>query len=177
MVEGRVRIVTKLPVNRPKPALLVDIDGVISIWGFPSTPGPDGTWLAVDGIVHFLSAAAGRNLLALADSFELAWCSGWEEKANEYLPEALGLPAPLPHITFDPEIGVQHWKLGAIDAWAGPDRPLAWIDDDLDERCHAWGSQRPGPTLLVPTDPATGLTEAHVAQLRRWSAMLAAAEG
>ena len=29
-------------------------------------------------------------LQALAGDFELAWCTGWEEKANEYLPAVLG---------------------------------------------------------------------------------------
>lgn len=174
MVQGPVTNVTKPPANSGKPVLLIDIDGVISLWGFASSAGPEGSWLTVDGIVHFLSAAAGRHLLALADTFELAWCSGWEEKANDYLPEALGLPRPLPYITLDSRIGGDHWKLGAIDAWAGSDRPLAWIDDDLDERCRAWARERPGPTLLIRTDPATGLIQPHVDRLRRWAAALPA---
>src|SRR5829696_4762082 len=91
--EDCVSIVTKRAANTRKPALLVDIDGVISLWGFSSTSAPEGTWVTVDGIVHFLSAEAGRHLLDLSDTFELAWCSGWEEKANDYLPEALGLPS------------------------------------------------------------------------------------
>jgi hypothetical protein len=175
VVEGPATHVTKPPANRRKPALLVDIDGVISLWGFASNSGPEGIWLTVDGIVHFLSAAAGRHLLALTDTFEPAWCSGWEEKANDYLPEALGLPHPLPHITFNVKNTERHWKLDAIDAWAGPDRPLAWIDDDLGERCRSWARERRGPTVLVETEPATGLTQAHVDRLRRWAAALPAA--
>ena len=31
------------------------------------------------------------------------------------------------------------------------DRPLAWIDDSMDESCHQWAERRPHPTLLVPT--------------------------
>ena len=56
----------------------------------------------VDGIAHFLSATAGEHLRRLSERFELVWCTGWEEKANEYLPLALGLPGPLPHLVFDP---------------------------------------------------------------------------
>ena len=62
-----------------------------------------------------------------------------------------------------------HWKLAAIDAHAGPGRPVAWVDDAHDERCRAWARERPGPTLLVTTDPSTGLTEAHADQLEAWA--------
>jgi hypothetical protein len=154
-----------------KPLLLVDIDGVISLFGFdPSTP-PAGRFALVDGITHFLSATAGEHLLELSEDFELAWCSGWEERANEHLPAALGLPDRLPHLTFAAApVPAAHWKLGAIDAYAGPSRPLAWIDDAHDAECRAWAAARSGPTLLVGTEPAIGLTEEHVARLVAWAA-------
>jgi hypothetical protein len=62
-----------------------------------------------------------------------------------------------------------HWKLAAIDRYAGPDRPLAWIDDAHSESCSAWAEARPGPTLLIDTDPAIGITGAHVATLLEWA--------
>jgi len=46
---------------------------------------------------------------------------------------------------------------------------VAWIDDAHDERCDAWASARPGPTLLLTTDPATGLTGEHVERLLAWA--------
>ena len=158
----------------PKPLLLVDVDGVISLFGFPSDERPAGDWLLVDGLPHCLSSAAAENLLLLAREFELAWCTGWEEKANEYLPRALGLPGPLPYLSFErnPGRGHGHWKLDAIDAYAGPDRPLAWIDDALDDACEAWASARSGPTLLVPTLPHEGLVAHHVTTLQAWAAGL-----
>jgi hypothetical protein len=153
------------------PVLFVDIDGVISLWGFDTNARPHGTFRNVDGIMHFLSAGAGNHLLALSDRFELVWASGWEEKANEHLPHALALPRALPFLSFDPEPvrGYGHWKLAAIDAYAGPRRPLAWIDDAHDEACHAWAASRRAPTLLVATSPATGLTADHVAGLLAWA--------
>src|ERR1700738_2768175 len=75
-----------------KPLLLVDIDGVISLFGFDPLERPGGSFHSIDGMLHFLSASAGEHLLALASEFELVWASGWEEKANEYLPRLLGLP-------------------------------------------------------------------------------------
>ncbi len=158
--------------------MLIDIDGVISLFGFDMAQRPEGRFEFVDGIAHFLSATAGEHLRALSDQFELVWCSGWEEKANEYLPRALGLPQPLAHLTFDGASGPPHahWKLASIDDYTGAERPLAWIDDAHDERCSDWAAGRPGPTLLISTDPAIGLTAEHVEQLLRWAQELAISE-
>ena len=162
------------PCMSLKPLLLVDVDGVISLFGFPSDERPAGDWLLVDGLPHLLSSAAAEHLLFLARDFELVWCTGWEEKANEVLPGALGLPGPLPYLSFDrnPGRGHGHWKLAAIDAHAGPTRPLAWIDDALDAACEAWASARPGPTLLVPTASHVGIASGHVAKLTAWARAL-----
>ncbi len=160
----------------PRPLLLIDIDGVISLFGFDARRPPGGRFELIDGIVHFLSATAGELLGDLEPHFELVWCSGWEEKADEYLPRALGLPAGLAHLTFadpgPPASAPRHWKLEAIDAWAGPSRPLAWIDDAFDDSCRAWAADRRGPTLLVATDPAVGVTPRDVSRLRAWAAQL-----
>jgi hypothetical protein len=161
-----------------RPLLLIDIDGVISLFGFDARQPPPGRFLLVDGIPHFLSAGAADLLGDLHDDFELVWCSGWEEKADEYLPFALGLPAGLRHLTFAGAPGapgagpVRHWKLPAIDRYAGRHRPLAWIDDQFDESCHRWADARPGPTELVVTDPAVGLTAEHIARVRAWAQIL-----
>ncbi len=156
--------------GRPvQPLLLVDVDGVISLWGFDLDARPPGSFVVVDGIPHFLAEQAGRHLRALVGAYELVWCTGWEEKANEVLPHAIGV-GPLPYLSFDAVPGTTpaHWKLPAIDAYAGPRRPLAWVDDAHDEACERWARERPGPTLLVGTDPALGLTAREAAVLRDW---------
>lgn len=156
-----------------KPVLLVDVDGVVSLFGFPPHARPAGRFEMVDGIAHLLSASAGEHLRLLAKAFEPVWCTGWEEKANEYLPRALGLDGPWPHLSFDRNPGRTHahWKLDAIEAYAG-DRPLAWIDDAHGEACERWATARPAPTLLVTTDPAVGMTDAEVDRLLTWAAQL-----
>ena len=156
--------------------LLIDVDGVISLWGFDVDSRPDGTFCAVDGMPHFLSSEAGRHLHHLFESFDPVWCTGWEEKANEYLVHALGLPGPLPYLSFDRHVTTGttmpgHWKLGAIDAFV-EDRTVAWIDDAFNDACHTWAAERGSPTLLVETDPATGLTAEHADLLMAWSASL-----
>lgn len=168
---------------------MVDIDGVVSIFGFPFDAQPAGSFHSIEGIPHFLSAAAAAHLPVLGEIFELVWCSGWEERANEHLPHLLGLPAALPFLRFDRDVRASsglasgattrtstrgHWKLDAIDAYAGS-RALAWIDDCLDDPCSEWAhtrNARGAPTLLVQTDAAVGLASEHVSELRAWAARL-----
>jgi hypothetical protein len=161
--------------NGDKPVLLVDVDGVISLWGWDSDERPDGAWHNVEGIGHFLSSTAARHLHALAEWFDPVWCTGWEERAAEHLPALIGAPH-LPHLSFarSPGRSRAHWKLDAIDAHAG-DRPVAWIDDALGDACHAWAAEREArgaPTLLVTTEPAVGLTAGQVGDLVAWARRL-----
>jgi len=161
------------PIERP--LLLVDVDGVISLFGFDPSRPPEGRFELVDGIAHFISATAGEHLCTLLDRFDLVWCTGWEEKANEYLPPALGLPGSLPHLALERDVGRSHahWKLDAIEAHAAG-RALAWVDDALDDECRAWAHARPAPTLLVQTEPQIGLTEREARLLADWALQLAA---
>jgi hypothetical protein len=156
--------------NSHKPLLLVDIDGVISLFGGEQLASKEGSFHSIEGMFHFLSSIAAAHLLALQDQFELVWCSGWEEKADEHLPHLLGLPPGLPHLRFERAVGRAnaHWKLTAIDEFAG-ERPLAWIDDALNEACHEWAAARAAPTLLVETAPEHGLTEREYGLLRAWA--------
>jgi len=197
-VRAKERANTPIGRAAQRPLLLVDIDGVLSLFG-PREHGPgiapappaaeavpageegdgavSGSFHAIDGIPHFLSSAAAAHLLSLEPFFELVWASGWEEKANEYLPRLLGLPAELPFLRFARSRGpgtstLGHWKLDAIDAYAG-ERALAWIDDALDAACHAWASARSSPTLLVGTAPQRGLTARETELLLSWAASLA----
>jgi hypothetical protein len=185
-----------------RPLLLVDIDGVISLFGRP--PGGshgrlaadgsrlDGSFHSIEGIPHFLSATAAAHLLALVPLFELVWASGWEERADEHLPHLLGLPERLPFLRFPrdmapagaegpagsagaagPQTTLAHWKLQAIDSYAG-ERPLAWVDDAFNPACHDWAAARPAATLLVQTEPEHGLTSPEALVLARWARELAA---
>jgi hypothetical protein len=156
-----------------EPILFVDVDGVISLFGFPPNDIP-GTLTQVDGIAHCIGHHAGDRLNRLAERYELVWATGWEDRANDHLPFLLGWGSVrLPTLTFGgrARFGSSHWKVDAVDLYAG-ERPAAWIDDNLDERCHAWADGRNAPTLLVETDAATGITEEHVVQLWDWAESL-----
>jgi HAD domain in Swiss Army Knife RNA repair proteins len=179
-----------------KPYLLVDIDGVVSLFGqngrLAQAPAArplagaeaverapiEGAFHAIDGIPHFLSSTAAGHLLRLSHSFELVWASGWEEKADEYLPRLLGVPAGRPFIEFArPSTGSTrrtsaHWKLASVSEFVG-ERPLAWIDDAFNPACHEWAASRAAPTLLVSTSPERGLTAAEAATLLEFALLLA----
>jgi hypothetical protein len=173
----------KEPHFNQKPLLMVDIDGVISLFVFAGTApwetrstAPEGSFHTIDGIPHFLSAAAAGRLRALAADFDLVWASGWEEKAEEYLPRLLDLPSGLPFLRFErsPGRGNAHWKLAAIERYAGS-RALAWIDDAFNDACHAWAAARSAPTLLVQTAPERGLTASETQLLSDWARELSPA--
>jgi hypothetical protein len=174
--------------NEPsRPLLMVDIDGVISLfggwdrgaWRVQTSAGEDsertaeGAFHSIEGSPHFLSSAAAAHLLELSSIYELVWASGWEERANEHLPHLLGLPPALPFLRFSRNVGRTnaHWKLDAIDAYAS-DRPLAWIDDAFNDACHEWAQARQAPTLLVQTVPEIGLTQPEANQLTAWALAL-----
>ncbi|HEY0392218.1 MAG TPA: hypothetical protein VGC63_10935 [Solirubrobacterales bacterium] len=156
-----------------KPILAVDIDGVISLFGAEEKPDRAFTKLElVDGVPHLISLPVGERLQRLSEHFDLVWASGWEDKANFYLPSLLGLPE-LPHVSFDGAVaaGGAHWKLGPLEEY-GSGRAMAWIDDNFDQSCYQWAEQREQPTLLVPTETHLGLEEAHVEALRHWALSL-----
>jgi len=154
-----------------KPVLAVDVDGVISLFGFdgPLDQVP-GNFHLIDGVAHCIADGIGSRLMRLAEHFEMIWATGWEERANDHLPHLLGLPDDLPALTFGgrARFGTAHWKLEALDEFS-EERPLAWIDDSLDESCHAWAADRRAPTLLVPTQSEVGLTDAQTDAIIAWA--------
>jgi hypothetical protein len=157
-------------VDFERPILALDVDGVISLFGFEDDlDQAPGHFHLIDGMAHCIPDGIADRLERLATHYELVWATGWEDRANDRLPEVLGLPGELPFLTFDgnARFGSAHWKIGAINRYAG-ERPLAWVDDCLDETCYAWAAERSAPTLLVPTAPDRGLTEAQVEALVSW---------
>jgi HAD domain in Swiss Army Knife RNA repair proteins len=174
------------PPETEKPLLFLDVDGVISLFGFregyglaagdaPFESCPPGRLHSINGVMHYISTACADHLERLADRYELVWATGWEETANDYLPYLLGLPGHLPYLTFDGRVraGAAHWKIDAIDEYADG-RPLAWIDDNVDDSCRVWAEERPAPTLIIETVRHEGMDDEHVELLLDWADKLAA---
>lgn len=167
-------------MNTERPILFVDVDGVISTYGFDHQERVPGQFHMVDGILHHIAPGMDKRLTRLAGYFELLWATGWGERANEHLVGILDLPGELEVVEFavrPSADGSGHWKLAALTERLDNDsldrRPAAWVDDGHNEACEAWAASRSAPTLLVTTEPAVGLTDAHVETLMEWAMKLA----
>lgn len=162
------------PADSGKPILAVDVDGVLSLFGFEETPeSPDLKFQLVDGQLYCFSLAAGRYVQELSREFQIVWATGWEHRV-EQLSELLGLPE-WPYLTFKgaARFGSADWKLAPLEEYAHG-RPMAWIDDSLDEACYEWARMRPEPTLLVDVESHSGLQQVHVEALGGWARSLEA---
>ncbi|HEY1277452.1 MAG TPA: HAD domain-containing protein [Thermoleophilaceae bacterium] len=161
-----------VPELTNRPILFLDVDGVISVFGFSPGAGQlPGPLHWIDGVAHCIPEEIGARLVRLAERYELVWATGWEERANDHLPFLLKLPfRDLPCLTFDGRaaFGSAHWKLDAISEYAAG-RPAAWVDDNIDDSCRLWALSREEPTLIVETRSAVGLTDEHVDELLRWA--------
>lgn len=157
-----------------RPILAVDIDGVVSLFGFDEPPLGKGTRMElIDGTLHCILVPAGARLRRLADYYDIVWATGLERGA-ERMSKALGLPR-WPYLTFEgaARFGSADWKLEPLERYAAG-RPLAWLDDSFDEACYRWARERDGPTLLVETEPDRGLEDVHVEALTGWARSLPA---
>ena len=106
-------------MNR-QPILAVDVDGVISLFGFDAPPPPlSVAWHLIDGTPHCISLAAGERLGRLTATFELVWATGWQDRANDRLPQVIGI-GPLPVIEFDLPDGSAGHDTGSAPARPSP---------------------------------------------------------
>ena len=156
---------------REKPLLLVDIDGVISLFGSPEFAASSG---AVQRAGRAASRAASTRSTASPTSFrprppaparpgrlfDIVWASGWEEKAERVpSPSARAArPAAVPRFARSPgstrsplEARRPSTRTPAGGRWPGSTTPSTPPVTD-------WAGRVPAPTLLVHTAPEHGLT-------------------
>lgn len=172
-----------------KPALLIDVDGVLNVPGRAGEPGWETHLILGPGdrrtFEVVINRSHGSDLLDLAEWFELTWATTWWTVANERLGPLLGLP-PLPAVPLPSAFRRTHNlyspKTPHVRRWA-KGRPLAWVDDDIgdddataltrDWSAHRLEVMRSDPpvsaVLALAVDPNVGLTRDHLARLRRWA--------
>ena len=130
------------------PLLLIDVDGVISLFGFDQTEPPAGRFVRGRAPALHLRRAAGARLARLAGGLRVRLVHGLGGPRRRAPPApARACPrgwAPPDASRRSPRPAL-HWKLAAIEAHAGPERPVAWIDDGHDASCERWAAERPGP--------------------------------
>lgn len=173
-----------------KPLLLIDVDGPLNPWDNkgPRRPPEYGTWRFPLRGLHprkpwrtWLRPEHGAWLLSLKDSYELTWCTAWQDEANKFIGPVLDLPE-LPWIRFPghrtSEWISRGWKYPEVAEYAAG-RPLAWIDDDFDavrlqrHRAQFECGRSPIPTLLHPVSPKTGLSREDITALADWASTIA----
>jgi hypothetical protein len=89
--------------ERLRQFLLVDIDGVLSVYDVEACPGgyEEFQLFADDPEPSLLCRAHAQWLAELARAFDLVWASAWGFQANERLCPVLGLD-PLPFVPMPP---------------------------------------------------------------------------
>ena len=159
----------------PSVWLFIDVDGVLNAVG--EAPLDDHrlvvqveNGLSVFPIRYDPRVVDRLNALTRDGLVQLIWLTTWARAARDSLAPAIGLD-PGGRVLADPgdpELA-RHpydphrpwWKLAllleAIED--DPDRPVVWVDDDLDDATKArFVNLHPGRSLLLTPDPGVALT-------------------
>jgi hypothetical protein len=155
-----------------RPLLVLDVDGVLLPY-LPNAhrgPAPRGfhdarAW----GFNVWVPDHLPPALPALAQRFEVVWCTDWEDAANTEARKLFGLPE-LRVLRAAPRQG-GWWKLTAVAEYAG-ERPLAWADDQMSSATRRWASSRGAPTLLLAPQPDRGLSPRQLGLIRRFASRM-----
>lgn len=174
-----------MPESRP--LLLLDVDGVLNAFGAwtlvdeeaglrrDNVRAPEGWRSArVDGYHLLLNPEHTEWVATLSTRFDMVWATMWQDRAPAALAHAVGFGADWPFIDFQRHqgyrttqrtgLGIGGYKFPGVVATVG-DRPMVWIDDDLEPAIYEWAAERDSggiPTLLVQPSPAEGWTRAEL---------------
>lgn len=162
-------------IMKTKPYLLLDVDGVLCPFaGFDMRKVLDPEYPGFEyyqaECVHFAREANGARIRRLMKSFDVVWCTGWGEGANEVISPLHDLPSFPVLPMMDQTVDGVHWKQDAIEAYVPTGMPYAFVDDDIDDRGMLYGASRQSaPALWLPTKCQVGITDTHVKALERFA--------
>ena len=112
----------------PRPALLLDVDGVLNPYGTATCPEGFSEYDLFPGEEPArLCPAHGDWISDSGHVFDVAWATAWNDDANRLLAPLLGITA-LPVVTMPPPPFQPRDKVPPIARFA-EQRPVVWIDD------------------------------------------------
>lgn len=158
------------------PIWLLDVDGVLNAFGLRTPPGPElRTFKSANGYMIIYHVELLKRLTALHESgrVEVRWLTTWEEQADEFLAEELGLPRNLKvegRMPYD-SYGSEWWKLTAARALYDEGHRLIWTDDELDiwmESITWLDTTDPDQLLSYAPREDIGLTHEFLDQVEEW---------
>lgn len=184
-----------------RPLLLVDIDGVLNLFGAWVSTGK--VWWDTKGRMRQSTVAPehlredrarGYSLLfnpehpemfsELEQHFDTVWATMWMDSAWQF-GEKAGFGTEWDFIDFEAfrpmttgrqmtGNGVGSFKHPGIVDTLG-DRPGIWVDDDMTPFQHEWAQKRTEagiPTLFIQPDPEFGMTREHFEQILEFAESL-----
>jgi hypothetical protein len=172
-----------------RPVLALDIDGVLIAWP-PEfrTPEPY-TYRPPEGFVEHPEESEirynpehGLWIKELLPIFDGVYLSSRRGCSHEDIGIALGLPE-LDWVQYDGHGNPSERSVNNVNYERRPalehlfvDRPLVWVDDDLQPIDFDWAAERTErgvPTLLVKPTYYVGLERQHIDEIHSWYGALA----
>lgn len=157
------------------PIWLLDVDGVINRIGV-RMPGPElRTFKSANGyqITYEVDLLERMAKLHADGKIEIQWLTTWEELADAYLAEELGLPRGLTvagqYATADANF--RWWKHGTARQLFDLGHRIIWTDDDLNFEPSArnWAVSAEGPQLIwFAPDERIGITHEFIDRVEAW---------
>lgn len=178
-----------------KPVFILDIDGVINpfyarlskesshdcIPEFEEYPILNSSMKDVSTSTVFLNKVQLNKYFDLLEILAVpVWGSAWNENANLIHSTIHRSGSNWPNINFDPispfGFNVKTWKLPTVKEYVEEnfrnERPIIWIDDELEEDAFEWVANRPGGGLAIKTKNNLGLTEAQWREIYNYALSL-----
>lgn len=175
-----------------KPMLMLDIDGVLNLFGGRGTadmPLVQSTDIHIAGsfVVRVPEGTLSR-IERLSEWFDIHWFTMWNENAERSFAPVVGLPF-FPYLKVDWFAGEnvlrerhpENWRDVSRVLWTAKTplvpghangRPFIWVDDDTTLVDTAWLRQHPDVNenfMIITVDPWEGLTENTVRQAIAWA--------
>ena len=170
--------VIESPQISERPALLIDVDGVLRVIG----SHPPMNWRPMPQMpkaCFFYNPEHGIWIKELQRGADAYFMTANVNQAYDIVGRPLDIPE-IPWINFEkfPRRDSDDNNIdrrAAVDHWFGG-RAVAWIDDEFGPVDYAWAEERHAsgdPTLLVQPDMWQGLEYRHVHEIRQWLGALA----